>query len=172
MSVSNIGNTQSNYILSYNHCLISCPAVYTGDFNCQHTDWAYSRSNTDGDSGEMASATVQQQHSCTDPKEPRIFYSACWKSTFTPDLAFAKCHSKEPLQVRLILNRFPPSPSLITIPSLVQPLHRKDIKRWNLRVTGVHEINLFHHLRPPSPSFLIEPEQKIVCCNAPFFVGL
>lgn len=50
-----------------------------------------------------------------------------------PDLAFANSQS---LPVRHILDMFPWShyqPSLITIPSVVQSVQGRDVKRWNFR---------------------------------------
>ena len=109
--------------------------VYAGDFNCQHTGWAYRSSNIDSYSlVEWASGTDATL--LYNPKEPSTFYSACWNSTSNPDLAFAKCCSNEPHPLRLTMDRFPRSHNrtlLITIQSLVQPLHGKDIKRWNFQ---------------------------------------
>ncbi|CAM4690332.1 unnamed protein product [Leuciscus chuanchicus] len=64
------------------------------------------------------------------------FYSARWNSTTNPDLAFPKWHNNQPLPVRHILDMFPRShhrPSLITIPTMVQPVQGRDAKRWNFR---------------------------------------
>jgi len=71
-----------------------------------------------------------------DPKEPHSFISGRWNTETNPDLAFAKVTGNEPLPVRRILDRFPRSqhrPSLITIPSLVQPTEGKPVRRWNFR---------------------------------------
>ena len=107
---------------------LPAPAVYTGDFNSHHTDWGYSSSSTDGDFlvdlASTAEATLLY-----DPKEPHTFYSAQWNSTTNPDLAFAKWHNNQPFPVRHIPDMFPRShhrPSLITIPSLVQPVQGRD----------------------------------------------
>lgn len=101
----------------------------------QHTDWGYSSSNADGEVLVDWASTVDATL-LFDPKEPHTFYSARWNTTTNPDLAFAKWHNNHSIPVRRILAMFPQShhrPSLITIPSLVQPVQGRDVKRWNFR---------------------------------------
>ena len=113
----------------------AAPAVYAGDFNCHHTDWGYKHTTRDGETltdwASNAGATL-----LFDPKEPPSFHSARWNSNTNPDLAFAVCRSSEPIPERRVLERFPRSqhrPSLIKVPSLVQPVAGKPVKRWNFR---------------------------------------
>ena len=69
---------------------VPSPALYTSDFNCQHTDWAYKKSNADGDSLVEWASSIDATL-LYDLKEPHTFYSACWDSNTNPNLAFSKC---------------------------------------------------------------------------------
>ncbi|KAI4804790.1 hypothetical protein KUCAC02_026405, partial [Chaenocephalus aceratus] len=114
---------------------ITAPAIYAGDFNCQHTDWGYNYTTPNGVAlSEWASNTDALL--LYDPKEPPTFFSARWNTSTNPDLAFATCHSNDPIPVRRVLDRFPRShhrPSIIKVPSLVEPVPGKPVKRWNFR---------------------------------------
>ena len=71
-----------------------------------------------------------------DPTEPPSFFSARWNTYTNPDLAFAVGRSCDPKPERLIVDRFTRShnrPSIIKVPSLVQPIAGKPVKRWNFR---------------------------------------
>ncbi|KAI4820443.1 hypothetical protein KUCAC02_028420 [Chaenocephalus aceratus] len=114
---------------------ITAPAIYAGDFNCQHTDWGYNYTTPNGVAlSEWASNTDALL--LYDPKEPPTFFSAHWNTSTNPDLAFAICHSIDLIPVRRVLDRFPRShhrPSIIKVPSLVEPVPGKPVKRWNFR---------------------------------------
>ncbi|KAL7861709.1 hypothetical protein SRHO_G00131500 [Serrasalmus rhombeus] len=69
-------------------------------------------------------------------EEPTSFFSAHWNSYTNPDLAFATCHSNDLKPERRVLDRFPRShhkPSIIKVPSLVEPVVGKLVRRWNFR---------------------------------------
>ncbi|KAI4827516.1 hypothetical protein KUCAC02_030905, partial [Chaenocephalus aceratus] len=114
---------------------ITASAIYAGYFNCQHTDWGYNYTTPNGVAlSEWASNTDALL--LYDPKEPPTFFSARWNTSTNPDLAFATCHSNDPIPVRRVLDRFPRShhrPSIIKVPSLVEPVPGKPVKRWNFR---------------------------------------
>ena len=115
--------------------LIQAPAIYAGDFNCQHTDWGYSHTTPDGETlCEWASNANAQL--LFDPKEPPSFHSSRWNTFTNPDLAFAVCRNGDPIPERQVIERFPRShhrPSVIQVPSLVQPVGGKPVRRWNFR---------------------------------------
>ncbi|KAI4829269.1 hypothetical protein KUCAC02_023323 [Chaenocephalus aceratus] len=70
---------------------ITAPAIYAGDFNCQHTDWGYNYTTPNGVAlSEWASNTDALL--LYDPKEPPTFFSARWNTSTNLDLAFAICH--------------------------------------------------------------------------------
>ena len=88
---------------------VTAPAIYAGDFNCQHPDWGYN------------------------------FFSAHWNTYTNPDLAFAVCSSNDPKPERRVIGTFPclhHRPSVIKVPSLVQPVAGKPVKRSNFRKTN------------------------------------
>ena len=105
------------------------PTIYIGDFKCQPTEWGYVHSNQDsGMLIEWASSTDAVL--VYEPKEQSNFYSVKWDSSTNPDLAFAKMNSYDPLPERWILDRFLRShhcPSLITVPSPIQPTKTKPV---------------------------------------------
>ena len=112
------------------------PAIYAGDFNCQHTDWGYKQTTKDGETlSDLASST--EAVLLYDPKEPPSFFSARWNTYTNPGLPFAVGRSCDPKPERRIIDRFPRShhrrPSIIKVPSLVQPIAGKPVKRWNFR---------------------------------------
>ena len=114
---------------------VPAPAIYAGDFNCQHTDWGYKQTTKDGETlSDWASSA--EAVLLYDPKEPPSFFSARWNTYTNPDLAFAVGRSFDPKPERRIIDRFPRShhrPSIIKVPSLVQPIAGKPVKRWNFR---------------------------------------
>ena len=77
------------------------PAIYAGDFNCQHTDWGYSHTTPDGETLSEWASTANARL-LFDPKEPPTFHSARWNTFTNPDLAFAVSHSNDTL--RSLLN--------------------------------------------------------------------
>ena len=113
----------------------AAPCLYAGDFNCQHTDWGYSRCSNDGNClAEWAS--TNNLTLLFNPKEPDSFSSARWNTGTNPDLAFAEPQQGHQLPVRRVLDKFPRSqhrPSLITQPALVSPTASKPVMRWNFR---------------------------------------
>ena len=114
---------------------VPAPAIYAGDFNCQHTDWGYKHTTKDGETlSDWASSA--EAVLLYDPKEPPSFFSARWNTYTNPDLAFAVGRSCDPKPERRIIDRFPRShhqPSIIKVPSLVQLIAGKPVKRWNFR---------------------------------------
>ena len=71
-----------------------------------------------------------------DPKERPSFFSARWNTYTNPDLALAVGRCCDPKPERRIIDRFPRShhrPSIIKVPSLVQSIAGKPVKRWNFR---------------------------------------
>lgn len=110
------------------------PAIYAGDFNCQHIDWGYSHTTPNG---EILSQWASSANALLlfDPKEPPSFFSARWNTHTNPDLAFVVWHTAQKPE-RRVLDRFPRShhrPSIIKVPSLVQPVVGKPVRRWNFR---------------------------------------
>ena len=72
----------------------------------------------------------------THSEEPPNFFSARWNSYTNPDLAFAIFRRNDLKPEKRVLDRFPRShhrPSIITVPSLVQPVAGKPVRRWNFR---------------------------------------
>ena len=114
---------------------VPVPAIYAGDFNCQHTDWGYKQTTKDGETlSDWASSA--EAVLLYDPKEPQSFFSARWNTYTNPDLSFAVGRSCDPKPERRIIDIFPRShhrPSIIKVPSLVQPIAGKPVKRWNFR---------------------------------------
>ena len=54
---------------------VPAPAIYAGNFNCQHTDWGYKQTTKDGETlSDWASST--EAVLLYDPKEPPSFFSA------------------------------------------------------------------------------------------------
>ena len=108
---------------------VPAPAIYAGDFNCQHTYWGYKQTTKDGDTlsdwAYSAEAVIRY-----DPKEPPSFFSARWSTYTNPDLVFAVGRSCDPNPERRIIDRFPRShhrPSIIKVTSLVQPIAGKPV---------------------------------------------
>ena len=74
---------------------VPAPAIYAGDFNCQHTDWGYKQTTKDGETlSDWASSA--EAVLLYDPKEPPSFFSARWNTYTNPDLAFAVGRSCDP----------------------------------------------------------------------------
>ena len=67
---------------------LPAPAIYAGDFNCQHTDWGYKQTTKDGETLSDWASTAEAVL-LYDPKEHPSFFSARWNTYTNPDLAFA-----------------------------------------------------------------------------------
>ena len=79
---------------------------------------------------------VPKQCYCMTQRSPPSFFFARWNTYTNPDLAFAVGRSCDPKPERRIIDRVPRShhrPSIIKVPSLVQPIAGKPVKRWNFR---------------------------------------
>ena len=67
---------------------VTAPAIYAGDFNCQHPDWGYNYTTQEGrmmnDWASNAEALL-----LFDPKEPPSFFSARWNTRIWPLLCVA-----------------------------------------------------------------------------------
>ena len=98
-------------------------------------DWGYKQTTKDGETlSDWASSA--EAVLLYDPKELPSFFSARWNTYTNPDLAFAVGRSCDPKPERRIIDIFPRShhrPSIIKVPSLVQPIAGKPVKRWNFR---------------------------------------
>ena len=84
----------------------------------------------------MTGHPVPKQCYCMTQRSPRA--SSLHDGTHTPtaDMAFAVGRSCDPKPERRVIDRFPRShyrPSIINVPSLVQPVAGKPVKRWNFR---------------------------------------
>ena len=108
---------------------VPAPAIYAGDFNCQQTDWGFKQTTKDGETlSDWASSA--EAVLLYDPKEPPSLFSARWNTYTNPDLAFAVGRSCDPKPEQRIIDRFPRShhqPSIIKVPSLVQPIDGKPV---------------------------------------------
>ena len=111
------------------------PCIYAGDFNCQHTDWGYNNTNSDGEC--LADWALNNNLALLhNPKEAANFHSARWRTGTNPDLAFASVDNDSSLPNRRVLEKFPRSqhrPSLITAPKPVTPVPSVPVKRWKFR---------------------------------------
>ena len=130
---------------------VPAPAIYAGDFNCQHTDWGYKHTTKDSEtlSDWASSAEAVLMY---DPKEPPSFFSARWNTYTNPDLAFAVGPSCGPKPERRIIDRFPRPhhrPSIIKVPSLVLPIAGKTVKRWNFWKANWELFTAETERRPP-----------------------
>lgn len=114
---------------------VTAPAIYADDLNCQHTDWRYNQTSQDR---EVLSVWASNTEAMLlfNPKEPPSFFSGSWNMYTNPDLALAiYCNSNQKPE-RRALDRFPRShhqPSIIKVPSLVQLVAGKPVKKWNFR---------------------------------------
>ena len=83
---------------------VHMPAIYVGDFNCQHTGWGHKHTTKDGEMlGDWASSAEAVLP--YGPKEPPSFFSARWNTYKNPDLAFTMgriCDQK--LERRIIID--------------------------------------------------------------------
>ena len=67
---------------------VPAPAIYAGDFNCQHTDWGYKQTTKDGETlSDWASSA--EAVLLYDQKEHPSFFCTRWNTYTNPDLAFA-----------------------------------------------------------------------------------
>ena len=106
------------------------PSLYAGDFNCQHVDWGYNPTSTDG---ECLAAWAANNNLALlyNPKGAASFLSGRWGTGTSPDLAVASADPDSPLPDRRVLEKFPRSqhrPSLITAPKLVAPVPSAPVK--------------------------------------------
>ena len=100
------------------------PSLYAGDFNCQHTDWGYSSTSSDGEC-LVDWATKGSFVLLHNPKDAPSFFSGRWNTGTNPDLAFASTGHKNWCLDRRVLEKFPRfqhRPSLITAPRTVVPI--------------------------------------------------
>ena len=112
------------------------PAIYAGDFNCQHTLWGYRNDTTDGtmlnDWASNLDLTLLY-----DNRQPNSFCSGRWQTQTNPDLAFTTTNSAHTNCVhRIVTDLFPCSqhrPSIITHDALIKPTPSVPILRWNFR---------------------------------------
>ena len=111
------------------------PCLYTGDFNCHHTDWGYDNNSPDGEClGGWASINCLAL--LYNAKDAASFYSGCWNTGTNPDLAFASVGPNSCLPRRRVLKKFPRSqhrPSLITPPRFALSVSSMPVKQWNFR---------------------------------------
>ena len=137
----------------------SHPCIYAGDFNCQHTEWGYSRTNPDGIC-LVEWASVNNLSLLYDPKEPDSFWSGRWNTSTNPDLAFVSPTDAQQLPTRRVLEKFPRSqhrPSLITYSPLVTPTPCRPVRRWNFRKA---DWDKFNRLTSQGTKSLPAPDSK------------
>ena len=111
------------------------PSLYVGDFNCQHVNWGYNTTSTDGESLDSW-ATSNNLGLLYNPMETARFFSRRWNVGTNPDLAFASLGHDSRLPDRGVLGKFPRSqhrPILITPPRSKVPAHSDPLKRCNFR---------------------------------------
>ena len=130
---------------------VPAPAIYAGDFNCQHTDWGYKHTTKDREtlSDWASSDPVPKQCYCMTQRSPPSVFSARWNTYTNQDLAFAVGRSCDPKPERRIIDRFPRShhrPSIIKVPSLVHPIAGKPVKRWNFRKANCSDTPVLYSL--------------------------
>jgi len=107
------------------------PSLYVGDFNCQHVNWGYNTTSSNGESLDFW-ATSNNLGLLYNPKETASFFSRRWNVVTNPDLAFASLGRDSRLPDRRVLGKFPRSqhqPSLITPPTFKVPAHSDPVKR-------------------------------------------
>ena len=110
------------------------PCLISGDFNCQHTDWGYDQTSTDGE----ALLNWADQHECQilfDAKQRKTFRSARWQTETNPDLAFWR--GPVPAPQRRTLLDFPKSqhrPTLVDLTfNIGDPVDTRPVPRWNFK---------------------------------------
>ena len=109
--------------------------LYSGDFNCWHTDWVHDYIIIDGECLDnlAAQGNLLLLHNLKDA--PR-FFSGRWHTGNNPDLDFASVDHESWSLVRRILEKFRRSqhqPSLITAAKLVTTISNAPHKQWNIR---------------------------------------
>ena len=107
------------------------PAIYAGDFNCQHTLWDYRNDTTDGTMLNDWTSNLDLTL-LYDNRQPNSFCSGRWQTQTYPDLAFTTTNSKH----RTVTDLFPRCqhrPSIITHDALIKPSPSAPILRWNFR---------------------------------------
>ena len=111
------------------------PCLYSGDFNCRHTDWGYDDNSPDGEC--LAGwASVNCLALLYNAKDAASIYSGRWNTGINPDLAFASIGRNSRLPDRRVLDKFPKSqhrPSLIIPPRFAMAVQSMPVKRWNFR---------------------------------------
>jgi len=145
------------------------PSLYVGDFNCQHVNWGYNKTSSDGES--LGSWTTSNNLGLFyNPKETASFFSRRWNAGTNPDLAFASFGQDSRLLDRRVLGNFPWSqhrPSLTTPPRLKVPAHSDPVKRRNFRKAGWKRFCLltgeFVERLPPSDTPNIERAYQDFC---------
>ena len=114
---------------------LPAPAIYADDFNCQNTDWGYKQITKDG---EMLSdwASSAEAVLLYDRKEPPELLLCTMEHIHQPGPGIRRGPKQRPKPERRIIDRFPRShhrSSIIKVPSLVQPIAVKPVKRWNFQ---------------------------------------
>ena len=111
------------------------PAIYSGDFNCHHTFWGYSRNDPAGAALYDWSSTIDLKL-LYDPNQPKSFHSAAWNTFTNPDLTFYThdISSSLPHPVHNVTGNFPKSqhrPTIIYHPALIEYTPTTPLPRWN-----------------------------------------
>ena len=107
------------------------PAIYSGDFNCHHISWGYSRNGPDGEALYEWSSTIDLKL-LYDPNQTKTFHSAVWNTFTNPDLPFYThdINSSLPPQFK----NFPKSqhqPTIIYHPTLIEYTPTTPLPCWN-----------------------------------------
>ena len=116
------------------------PCLYTGDFNCFHTDWGYDDNSRDSDwLGGWASINCLAL--LYNAKDAASVYSGCWNTGTNLDLAFASIGPNSHLLDRHVLDKFPrsqhrpspitPSRFAIAVPSMAVKRRNFDKAKWS-----------------------------------------
>ena len=111
------------------------PAIYSGDFNCHHTSWGYSRNDPAGVALYDWSSTIDLKF-LYDPNQPKSFHSAAWNTLTNPDLMFYThdINSSLPHPVHNVIGNFPKSqhrPTIIYHPALIEYTPTTPLPLWN-----------------------------------------
>ena len=111
------------------------PAIYSGDFNCHHTSWGYSRNDPDGEALYERSSLYDLKV-LYDPNQSKTFRSAIWNTFTNPDLTFYThdSNSSLPHPAHNVIGNFPKSqhrPTVICHPALIEYTPTTQLSRWN-----------------------------------------
>ena len=109
------------------------PAIYSGDFNCHHTTWGYSRNNHDREALHDWSNTIDLKL-LYNHNQPKTFYSAAWDTYTNRDLTFFThdTDSSLPHPEHSVLGNFPKSqhrPTIIYHPALIEYTQTSSLPR-------------------------------------------